>query len=314
MAKKIRKKKSTKKPKDGIWSRILAHFDAERMDRWGRRLGKLALLGLAGALLVWGFTCLESYVHDVAGEREVRFSVEFKNRPDWASEELIEKVCLSTGIRSDDFLLDETLANKWALNLAHNPWVKQVKLLRKRYDGRLEIDCELRRPIASLKKDAKVYFVDADGVVLPAIPLTEGAGGHLVQLRGARYNIPQPGERLNSPSLLAGIEVLTKIRKVDEQLPRTERLWNELAVMDVSNHEGKISSADAHLVMYTDNQTEIRWGAAVNRSRPFYEAPAEVKLVTLYKSYKKHGTLRAYEYVDLRDQRKEKADPLRQSG
>ena len=307
-------KKISRRKSNGFWSRSAARFDEQWLNRWGWRLGKLLVWGFMGAMVVVGFSYLEDYVREISRRRNVALTVELKNRPHWASEELIEQVCLSTGIRGDDFLLDKQLTEKWARNLAENPWVKELKLMRKCYDGRLEIDCELRQPLASLSQGQKIFFLDADGVLLPAQPLHQGAGGHLVQLRGAQFNTPQPGERINSPALLAGLEVLALIRQVDEQLPRQERLWQELAVMDVSNYEGRLKPAEPHLVLYTANQTQIRWGAAPDRSRPYYEAPAEVKLATLYKSYKRHGTLEAYQYVDLRDLRKEKADPLRRQG
>ena len=157
-----------------------------------------------------------------------------------------------------------------------------------------------------------MYYLDLDGVVLPRVRLG-GTGEHLVRLRGWSLGVPAPGERINSPAVLAGLELLAMFRKVDEDLDWEERLWEELAVLDVSNFEGRISNADAHLVVYTTNDTEILWGAQVGRSRVLYEAPYKEKLRRLYQHKKGEGSLGAYERIDLRPIRKEKADPLRTS-
>ena len=97
--------------------------------------------------------------------------------PRWASRELIENVCLSTGISQDDDFSDPEMVKSWNDNLEKNPWVKKINSLRKRYDGLLKIDCELRQPIASIQVNPKLcYYVDVEGVVLPAFEHTVAVG------------------------------------------------------------------------------------------------------------------------------------------
>jgi len=305
--------KSKKKPKKQSPGRLRRAFGALFGLGGGffRRVVYLCLLAAATVAAVIGFGRMEDYVQKITLARQVQLKVVMKSQPTWAGDELIEQVCLSSGIRSDDFILQKDLTGQWMHNLGKNAWVKHVRGVRKYYDGTVEIDCELREPIALLKQGDDICYVDTEGVILPVMPVAR----HLVQLRDKNSftSLGQSGEPVNSQSLLAGLAVLTLIREMDEQLPRGDRLWHELALLDVSNYEGHVDSAKPHLTLFTKNQTEIRWGAAVERELPYNEAPWKYKLASLYRAYKQEGTLDAYSYVDLREWRKEKSDPLRQS-
>jgi len=307
-----KKKQSSEKTDRIVFSERLA-LSPERQTRIKRAAAVLLAGGILAAVVVEGFGFLEDYVAHITGRREVQWRVQLVDPPRWVSEELRDYLCLETcGIESGDFLLDKHLTRKWAANLAKNPWVKHIRQVRKRYDGLVEIDCELRQPIASIKQGSEVYYLDVEGVILPVLPL-EGTLGHVVCLRGESAGQIVPGDSIDSAAILAGIEVLAMIRQVDEQLPRAERLWHELASLDVANYEGRKDSAQAHLKLYTkNNHTEVRWGAAVDRSRVYYEAPEKYKVERLYQAHRLYGTLDRFEYIELRDMRKERADPLRQ--
>jgi len=276
-----------------------------------RRLGQIGILVLAFLGAGAGLLYLDSYVHQLARQRQVQLSVEFSNPPAWASDTLIKDICLSSGIRQDDFILDEDLPAQWATNLAQNPWVKQVKQIHRRYDGRVQLDCELRRPIAKVIQSNGTFYLDAEGVVLTEAELAAGAG-HLVELRGTVAAVGRPGETIGSAALMAGLQVLSEIRRVDQALPPQQRLWAELAALDVSNHEGRRDPDRPHLSLYTGNGIELRWGAAVGRSRPYREASWKEKIESLYRAHRQTGTLTCYQYVELRDASKRLADPVRQ--
>ena len=72
------------------------------------------LLLIFGGAVVSGFYYMERYVEDITRKRQVGLTVEYPNPPKWASPQLIEEICLSSGIRSDDFLLDKDLTAKWS--------------------------------------------------------------------------------------------------------------------------------------------------------------------------------------------------------
>ncbi len=312
MATKKRKKTNKKTAGPGLAERIGQIWQSQHVGWMKKKLGIVVLLAILAMVIGFGFSFLERYVQQVNRERQVKWKVELEDPPRWASHDLIRQVCLSTKIRQDVDFSDPELVKTWNANLAQNPWVKKINSLRKRYDGLLKIDCELRQPIAYILVNPKLcYYVDVEGMVLPAVPL-EG-WMHLVRLQGDTPKTIQPGMSFTSKPLLAGIEVLTEIRKTDEQMPREDQLWSELKVMDVSNFEERIAKGESQLVIYTTDDTEIRWGAAKNRERPYFEAPLVTKLIHLYRSHKRYNTLNRYEFVDLRYLRKEKADPLRRS-
>jgi len=284
---------------------------------WGRRIGRTLLVALTvtalGVGVGGGFRYLDRYVHRIHRQRPLQLRVEIKNPPHWASQALVTRLCHSTGIVQEDFILDDSLTARWAENLRRNPWVKEVRLLRKRYDGVLEIDCQLRQPIASLRDAAGLHYVDVEGTVLPAFPLA-GPAAHLVRLQGEKLSRLEDGKPLASPALLAGLAVLAELRAIDEQMPYDQRLWDEIAVMDVGNYDGRLSPAESHLVLYTANNTEIRWGVAYGKALAYLEAPEPDKFRRLYQSFARFRSLGAYEYVDLRNRRADRSDPLRQNG
>jgi len=312
-----KKKKSirTKKPL-GFWEKITGGEQPEWWGEFKRKLFYGVLIGVWLTVAMLGLNYLEHYVQELPQYHDVSLEVELQNPPNWTSEDLIDEVCQSAGLRVDDFLLDEELTDRLLVNLLDqnkSPWVKHVRQVRKQYDGKVMIDCELRRPIASIRQGSRVCFVDADGVVLPAAPL-EGRDNHIVMMHGIDTQLPPVGEPVNSEPLMDGIEVLALIRGTDEKLKREERLWHELAVMDVSNWEGRINPGDPHLMLYTQNSTEIKWGVAVGRSQPYYEASVESKLSMLYRNHRLTNSLDDYEYVDLRNRRQERSNPLRDKG
>ena len=174
----------------------------------------------------------------------------------------------------------------------------------------LEISILASALIAAIQRNEKTFLIDPEGVVLPYADIH----CHLVRIEGAGNYLPDPGQAVQAKDLIAAVDVLTKIIQMDEQLPVEDQLWSELAVLNVANFEGRINQRDPHITLYTQRFTEIRWGAAVGRSVPYHEAGFKYKLSTLYRTYKKFGSLDSLLYVDLRDWRKEKADPLRKSG
>ena len=301
------KGKGTQKKKPRRKGTVSADTDQQFRHLLLRRAGQLLVLVIMLSVAYVGLMYLEGYVQRITEQREVELTVELADTPSWASEELVERICLAGGIRSDDFLLEESLAREWAANIGRHPWVKCVRQVRKRYDGRVVIDCELREPVASVEQGGKLYYLDLEGMVLPEMPVYS----HLVRLRGSKIRLPEPGKCVNSKAFVAGLQVLSLIREVDGQLPRRQRLWQELARLDVSNFEGRVNKGESHLMLYTKNDTPVRWGAAVGRERPYNEAPVKIKLAKLYQAYKLYGSLDEYSFVELRDLRNERADPLR---
>jgi len=306
-----KRKKSVGRKKShsfGLVSLMANWLNSEWMQWCQRRTGLVVVLLIMAGVVVFGFEQLEGYVANVTRQRQVALTIKLKDPPQWISEQLIEEICFSTGINRDDDLLDESLTKQWAMNLSQNPWIKRVNKIHKQFDGLVVLDCDLRRPLAKVQRNNQTVYIDFEGVVLPYSPTY----GHLVALRGHPAPLPKPGQSITAAPLIAGIEVLQQILSVDEKLSAQDRLWQELASIDVSNYQGRRDASRPHLVLYTHGQTEIRWGAPIGDYLPYYEASDILKLTTLYREFKQTGSLDHYQYIELRNHRKEKADPLKQ--
>lgn len=306
MARKQKRRNSRKKKKslDGLFSRLKESAVFAGVGANAARIGfTLALLGG----LAFGLAAMERYVKNIAMERKVDYRVELVNPPEWLTRDLMEQLAHSLDIQESDLAVDQAVADRWAQALQENPWVRQLHHLHKRYDGVVELDCELRVPIASFEQRGRIYYIDREHVTIPAAAVQL----HLVRLDGPPTSGVELGEAVSDRKLIAGLEVLQLILQVDSQMERKEQLWTELARLDVSNYQGRLNPREAHLTLYTERNTPIYWGAAVNEATAHYEANEKFKLTTLYRQFKQAGSLDRYQYVELRNFRKEKTDPLK---
>src|ERR1700733_2200164 len=109
-------------------------------------LGAIVLLALLGV----GFHFMRQYV-----ERDIAFPdhpprVVLKNRPAWMSDALAIQIATSVKPLGLHSAFDKQLLIDTASILKTNPWVKQVREIRRAYGQKpadtLEIDCEYRAP------------------------------------------------------------------------------------------------------------------------------------------------------------------------
>ncbi|MBN2210176.1 MAG: hypothetical protein JW709_02160 [Sedimentisphaerales bacterium] len=302
-----KKVKKVKKDRPKFWQRLKEGLEPEQwvwLRRRGIQVAVMLMVIVGGAA---GMKYLQTYVKSVTARREIPLRLTCEHIP-WATQEHIQQILLSSGVKNTDNLLDETLVSQWAENLQANPWIRRVRKVHKHYDGLIEFDLELREPVAMVEDHSGRYMVDAEGIVLPMVRL---ADGHVVRLTGQVEALPQPGQAITSSALLAGLEVLTYIKSYDDRLPASDQLWRELAMLDVSNYNGRRYADQTHLKFYTCGNTELRWGAALGKEIALYEAPPERKLETLYRKHSIYGTFDKFMSVELCELRPEVADPLR---
>ncbi len=324
MAKKTRRKPK-KQHKFDLKAMFAGLFSREKLGLY-LFLGKLTIIIVVAFGTIWGFQFMEKYVNQIAHERQVELEVVLKDRHErweWASNELVRDILLAADVKSDDFLLDKDLVHKWTINLQNHSWIERVNSVQKRYDGKVIVDCDLRRPIAKIKQDSKVYYVDAEGhIMAPVLGDLDGRSmqvnpvyDHLVEIRGGMKKLPAPGTSLVADDVKAGLDIISMIRMVDShQTDRNLRVLKELAVCDVSNFKDRKDRSQPRITFYTQRNTEIRWGAEVGNEISEFEPPAETKLSRLYLTYSKYQTLDTFMHVELRNHRNDKSDPLRDQG
>lgn len=294
------KTKKTRKKKN---NRFFSKFFGKNSKNSPEKLDIATILHTTGIVLflggsVFGLRYLDRfYVRNLTAERNVELTMELVNAPEWATGELIKFICLTSDIQADDALWNDRLVDMWQENLLSNPWVKQVRHIRKRYDGRVLIDAALRKPMVYIAQGGKRFFLDEEGMILNEMPVKNV---HLIKIRGLVRQVGVPGEIVTIESVRGAIKILKLIQEVDNQLYRSDRIWQELVSIDIANYEGQLNHNTPHVILHSRKGARIFWGTAIGREVPYYEKSPQAKLRKLYSMYQSTGFNEEFSPIDLR--------------
>jgi hypothetical protein len=148
-------------------------------------------------------------------------------------------------------------------------------------------------PTAARPKGANYFFRDGDALPAGAQPLAV----HYITLRGVTASAPAVGKQW------AGQDIQDGLRLVELVLTRSYA--NQITIVDVRNHEGRISQSQPHLRMYAQMGngpvTDIRFGRFPAPSGGDYEVSPDVKMSHLDDYFLDHGRRLAglNSYIDL---------------
>lgn len=226
------------------------------------------------------------------------------NQPVWMSDYLAARIIQSIRPPVGHSAMDHRMLEDCALQLGLNPWVREVRQVRRVYRNApgdtLEVDCEYRAPIALVRYDDYYILVDNDATVLPEVfrpdevsRLVFGHDGrmNIRVIEGVSRQPPVPGHRWPGDDLQAGLWMV----KMLHDKPYAE----EIVRVDVSNYGGRELPNQAHIVLHTRYDTEVRWGQAP--SWRGFEAPVQTKLANLQHVYERYGRIDANQaWIDLR--------------
>ena len=227
------------------------------------------------------------------------------NRPAWMSAALADQIldtARPVGIRS---VFDRQLLVDTANALEQNPWIKDVRQVRRAYvqypGDTLEVDCEYRVPTALVQWQGYYWLVDADGYKLPEQYSPQ-------QLRQAMYNqghltlrliqgVTRPpvasGKQWPGDDLAAGLEMV--------RLLSGRSFADELPIVDVSNFRGRVDPQGAQIVLITSRNTEVRWGRPPSAKDYFVEVLTSQKLQCLQDIYQQmHHVDGGQPWIDIR--------------
>ncbi|HEY7089284.1 MAG TPA: hypothetical protein VH518_14400 [Tepidisphaeraceae bacterium] len=289
-----------KKPKP------LAVRDPERVKRIRRGvfhfLGAILLVGLLSV----GYLHLRRYV-----EREVVFPehpprVVLKNRPSWMSDARAIQIINSIRPAGTHSAFDRQLLVDTAAILQQNPWVKQVRQVRRAYGEKpgdtLEIDCDYRAPIALVHWKDYYWLVDGEGVKLPEqfiesqLPRIMIGPDRRLNLRiieGVTQAPVESGQVWRGDDLAAGLDLV--------KILYAQRYAEEIVKVDVANFGGRIDPKEAQIDLVTRYDTQIRWGRPVNAKDFFVEVSASQKLKYLEEIYNEfHRVDGGRPWIDIR--------------
>lgn len=218
--------------------------------------------------------------------------------PAWTSEELINDIYATAGAR--EFPLTANSLKRVAARLEETCWLDHVKV---QLTGEsLIARADWHQPIAMVKSGTTRFYVDAVGVALEHVPLT-----NLPLVTVTNLGIPRPpafGRVVDRDDLKAAVALISLLRLMDEQSVPVKPLLREIESVDMKNFRGRRDKDASHIVLYTLDKTPILWGAEIGNWAQFMEASDEEKLGRLYTYYQERGTLQGgVKRINLREPR-----------
>ena len=222
--------------------------------------------------------------------------------PWWLNGTLKEKIYSAAISNGENLRLDEDAAQSVRINLEKTGgWLEDVKI---QTTGKtFRIRAKWRKPLAVIKGAKKTFLLDSnlfvmDFLEVPALPIVSivGAADEEDLLRAAGSPAPNKIEDIK-----AAMEILDRLDKRDS-LERGGGLLYEIARIDVSNFNGRISPQNPHIVLYTTDDAQIIWGAQIGKWHRHLEVTDEQKIARLYSYFYEKGTLLGgAKIINLRD-------------
>lgn len=256
----------------------------------------------------FAFRYLKRYVDHHAATPDRAPTITLKNHPDWMGQDLAGEIVAGITPLAARSSLDSALLKEVADSLRFNPWVRQVRQVRRGFGNgpgdTLEIDCEYRTPVALVTWKGQHYLVDGEGVRLPPkFPIQSGKPPRILFDRNGHLNLRiiegvsqapplADGQRWPGDDLHAGLDLARLLygRVCTEEILR----------VNVANFKGRKDPRDAQLTLLTKRNSEIRWGEPVKL--PFHaELPPATKLERLALIKEKFGQIDGgYSWIDIR--------------
>ena len=115
---------------------------------------------------------------------------------------------------------------------------------------------------------------------------------------------PRYGEVWKCDEVAAALQIIEKIRQMDNTLKGIKPLISEIASIDVSNYKGRKNRSQPHIILYSHDNTPIHWGAEIGGWQKELESSDAQKLAKLYAYYEQEGTLNSgkkVNFINLRD-------------
>ena len=252
--------------------------------------------------IVIGLISLEKYVKETIPVQQGAVDLVLADVPLWVSDQLKEKVrTIATAKCSNLGLYDETV-----LSVQRNieelvPWLDEVKV--KTPHNILRVEARWRKPIALVKSGSIKFYVDSEQVVLDYMEMPELP---IVEIKGLPpvAKIPPLGEVWQKDDLAAALTILNWLDHMDRTLTPDKPLLYEINRIDVSNYNGRQNSRLAHIILYSNDDSQIIWGAEFGKWQRHLESTDQEKFAKLYSYYKDYGSLSGgARYINLRDPR-----------
>lgn len=216
--------------------------------------------------------------------------------PVWVTDRLRSDIKNVAALQEEYGLYEDGLTRKIADAYCKLPVVKRVDSISRIFPNTLDVKLALRKPAAIVKYGDKSYLVDNEGVLLPnEYYLMPNPDYDSPYIRSSKLSKPPPvGSTWRDRGIAEGIELIAFLR-----LNNIHNLFKVL-VVDVSNVRKNGRSEKSDIVLWTEANTQIRWGCS-SLIRQTSELTNEEKLKNLLSIAMSEGTaLKQMEYVDVR--------------
>lgn len=216
--------------------------------------------------------------------------------PSWVTARFSNDIKHVASLREQYGMYENNLTQRIAEVYGGIVLIKKVDSIKRTFPNKLNIKLVLRKPTATVKTGNYTYLVDDECVLLPkeyyTLPNAEYDTPCIQSNKLAR--LPLHGSEWNDKGIKAGIDVVKFLRANN-----IHNIFKILAV-DVSNVGKRRFTGKSDIVLWTENNTQIRWGCSSLCNEP-NELSNEEKLQNLLSIAKSEGTnLRQMEYVDVR--------------
>jgi len=216
--------------------------------------------------------------------------------PSWVNDHFSDDIKHIATLNEQYGMYENNLTQKIADVYGEIVVVKKVDSIKRVFPNKLNIKLVLRKPTAIVKNGSNTYLVDDECVLLPK---------EYYRLQNAEYDspsiqsnklarLPLYGSKWNDKGVKAGIELVKFLRANN-----IHNLFKVVAV-DVSNVCKRRFTGKSDIILWTENNTQIRWGCSSLCNEP-NELSDEEKLQNLLSIAKIEGVnLKQMEYVDVR--------------
>jgi hypothetical protein len=261
-----------------------------------RALSVTAILVMLGGIC-YGFVKLEDFVrNDIVNEQESSVRLVPVDKPDWVNQELLKRINETAKMGLNRLPVVPETAKMVQQNLEnHLKWLTDITV--RTTNDAIEMRAKYRKPVALLKTNGGMYYVDEDLFALDYIPINSLS---IVEITGFRNKQnPIPGRPWREDDIAAAVKLIRMLQEMDKGQKR--KLIYEIESVDVSNYSKRGSSVSQLIIKTIDNGPEILWGAEPGQAAANVEMSEEEKLMSLYEMFRSKGTLKdKYKYIDLR--------------
>lgn len=216
--------------------------------------------------------------------------------PSWVNDHFSHDIKNVATLKEHYGMYEDNLTRRIAEVYGGIAVVKKVDSIRRVFPNKLNIKLVLRKPVAIVQNGSNAYLVDDECVLLPKeyykLKNVEYESPSIRSNKLAR--LPLHGSKWNDKGVEAGIELVKFLR--------ANNIHNlfKIVVVDVSNVCKRRFTGKSDIVLWTENNTQIRWGCSPLCNEP-NELSDEEKLQNLLSIARIEGTnLKQMEYVDVR--------------